>query len=160
MKKQSQAIHSGPQISKAVQNKHVEVTNKKTNVQAMSPAPELEGSSHEIRSLTGPPPLDLLNQDKLSERVKEDPRKLQLLVDTIEQKLKDFGVDAQVMNILLGPIITRFEIQPSPGTLASKITGLSRDLARSLSVSSVRVVEVITGKTFIGIEIPNKKRHS
>jgi S-DNA-T family DNA segregation ATPase FtsK/SpoIIIE len=104
------------------------------------------------------PPLDLLNQDKLSEKIKEDPKKLQLLAQAIEDKLNDFGVDAKVMNILLGPIITRFEIQPAPGTKASKITGLARDLARSLSVSSVRVVEVIPGKTYIGLEIPNRKR--
>lgn len=104
------------------------------------------------------PSLDLLNQDKSSERIKEDPKKLQLLAQAIECKLKDFGVSAKVMNILLGPIITRFEIQPAPGTKASKITGLARDLARSLSVSSVRIVEVITGKTFIGLEIPNRNR--
>ena len=104
------------------------------------------------------PPLDLLNQDKLSEKIKEDPKKLQLLAQAIEDKLKDFGVDAKVMNILLGPIITRFEIQPAPGTKASKITGLARDLARSLSVPSVRVVEVIPGKTYIGLEIPNRRR--
>lgn len=116
------------------------------------------GGHYEVQETAGPPPLDLLNQDKLSEKIKEDPKKLQILAQAIEDKLKDFGVDAKVMNILLGPIITRFEIQPSPGTKASKITGLAKDLARSLSVSSVRVVEVITGKTFIGIEIPNKKR--
>lgn len=116
------------------------------------------GSHYEVLEENVPPPLDLLNQDKLSEKIKEDPKKLQILAQAIEDKLKDFGVDAKVMNILLGPIITRFEIQPSPGTKASKITGLAKDLARSLSVSSVRVVEVITGKTFIGIEIPNKKR--
>jgi S-DNA-T family DNA segregation ATPase FtsK/SpoIIIE len=104
------------------------------------------------------PPLDLLNQDKLSEKIKEDPKKLQLLAQAIEDKLKDFGVDAKVMNILLGPIITRFEVQPAPGTKASKITGLARDLARSLSVPSVRVVEVIPGKTYIGLEIPNRRR--
>lgn len=104
------------------------------------------------------PSLDLLNQDRSSEKIKEDPKKLQILADAIETKLKDFGVTAKVMNILLGPIITRFEIQPAPGTKASKITGLSRDLARSLSVPSVRVVEVISGKTYIGLEIPNKNR--
>lgn len=109
-------------------------------------------------TLSSTPPLDLLNQDKLSEKIKEDPKKLQLLAQAIEDKLNDFGVDAKVMNILLGPIITRFEIQPAPGTKASKITGLARDLARSLSVSSVRVVEVIPGKTYIGLEIPNRKR--
>ena len=119
---------------------------------------EASTQSAEKNYESSPPPLDLLNQDKLTERIKEDPQKLQLLAQAIEDKLKDFGVKAKVMNILLGPIITRFEIQPAPGTKASKITGLSRDLARSLSVTSVRVVEVIAGKTYIGLEIPNKNR--
>ena len=156
--KPSQAIHSGPQISKVRRSKSHQAASQASTESAVGDINSLSGSTIEIQALSGPPPLDLLNQDKLSEKIKEDPRKLQLLADMIEQKLKDFGVDAQVMNILLGPIITRFEIQPSPGTKASKITGLAKDLARSLSVSSVRVVEVITGKTFIGIEIPNKKR--
>ena len=155
--KPSQAIHSGPQIRKTRRSKSSSAAQPSSSLTS-SDTDSLSGSTIEIQALSGPPPLDLLNQDKLSEKIKEDPRKLQLLADAIEQKLKDFGVDAQVMNILLGPIITRFEIQPSPGTKASKITGLAKDLARSLSVSSVRVVEVITGKTFIGIEIPNKKR--
>ncbi|MEC8882872.1 MAG: DNA translocase FtsK 4TM domain-containing protein [Pseudomonadota bacterium] len=115
-------------------------------------------SMNNVNSEEIKPSLDLLNQDKASERIKEDPRKLQLLAQAIEAKLKDFGVIAKVMNILLGPIITRFEIQPAPGTKASKITGLSRDLARSLSVASLRVVEVISGKSYIGLEIPNKNR--
>ncbi|MBL4607256.1 MAG: DNA translocase FtsK 4TM domain-containing protein [Pseudomonadales bacterium] len=74
------------------------------------------------------------------------------------EKLKDFGVVAEVYDIIAGPVVTRFEIQPAPGVKASRISGLARDLARSLAVVSVRVVEVIAGKTFVGIEIPNQHR--
>lgn len=86
------------------------------------------------------------------------PDALEAMSQLLENKLKDFNVDAQVVHIQPGPVITRFEIQPAPGTKASKITGLARDLARSMSVVSVRVVEVIPGKSTIGIEIPNEKR--
>ena len=69
-----------------------------------------------------------------------------------------FGITATVEEVLPGPIVTRFEINPAPGVKVSQISNLSKDLARSLSVSSVRVVEVIEGKSFVGIEIPNEKR--
>ncbi len=76
------------------------------------------------------------------------------------KKLKDFNVDITVETVQPGPVITRFEIEPAPGIKASQIVGLSRDLARSLSVISVRVVENIPGKTVIGIEIPNQHRET
>ena len=76
----------------------------------------------------------------------------------LELKLKDFGVQAEVVAAHPGPVITRYEIQPAPGTKASKISGLAKDLARSLAVISVRVVEVIPGKSVMGIEIPNDDR--
>ena len=76
----------------------------------------------------------------------------------LELKLKDFGIDATVEEVLPGPIVTRFEINPAPGVKVNQISNLSKDLARSLSVSSVRIVEVIEGKSFIGIEVPNDKR--
>ncbi|MCY4471957.1 MAG: DNA translocase FtsK [Kistimonas sp.] len=76
----------------------------------------------------------------------------------LEQKLADFGVEVRVCAVHPGPVITRFEVQPAAGIKASRITGLARDLARSLAVVSVRVVEVIPGKTVVGIEIPNEKR--
>ena len=76
----------------------------------------------------------------------------------LELKLKDFGVIAEVVAVHPGPVITRFEIQPAAGTKASKISNLARDLARSLAVVSVRVVEVIPGKSVMGIEIPNEDR--
>lgn len=76
----------------------------------------------------------------------------------VELKLKDFGVEAQVMEVHPGPVITRFEIELAPGVKVSKISNLAKDLARSLSTISVRVVEVIPGKTYVGIEIPNESR--
>ena len=83
---------------------------------------------------------------------------LNLLADLLESKLDEFGVEAKVVSVLPGPVVTRFEIQPAPGTKASKITNISQDIARSLAVSSVRVVEVIEGKSVVGIEIPNTNR--
>lgn len=76
----------------------------------------------------------------------------------LELKLRDFGVEAEVENVMPGPVVTRFEIQPAPGVKVSRITNLAKDLARSLAVISVRVVEVIPGKTVVGIEIPNEDR--
>ena len=76
----------------------------------------------------------------------------------LELKLKDFGIDIEVIAVNPGPVITRFEVQPAPGVKVSRISNLVKDLARSLAVISVRVVEVIPGKTVIGIEIPNEKR--
>ena len=83
---------------------------------------------------------------------------LNQLADLLESKLDEFGVEAKVVSVLPGPVVTRFEIQPAPGTKASKITNISQDIARSLAVSSVRVVEVIEGKSVVGIEIPNTNR--
>lgn len=97
---------------------------------------------------------------------KPDPKKkrgysneaLEALSRLLELKLKDFGVIAQVVAVHPGPVITRFEIQPAPGVKVNKISNLVKDLARSLAVISVRVVEVIPGKSVVGIEIPNKDR--
>lgn len=76
----------------------------------------------------------------------------------VEVKLLDFSVDAKVVGVYPGPVVTRFELDLAPGVKVSKITGLSKDLARSLSAISVRVVEVIPGKSFIGLELPNQHR--
>ncbi len=83
---------------------------------------------------------------------------LEALSRLVELKLADFGVEVEVVAVHPGPVITRFEMQPAPGVKASKITALSKDLARSLSVQSVLVVEVIPGKTVVGLEIPNEHR--
>ena len=83
---------------------------------------------------------------------------LNQIAELLEAKLEEFGIEATVESVLPGPVVTRFEIQPAPGTKASKITNIAQDIARSLSVSSVRVVEVIEGKSYVGIEIPNNNR--
>ncbi len=80
------------------------------------------------------------------------------LSQLVEQRLSDFGVEARVVAVLPGPVITRFELDLAPGVKVSKITGLAKDIARSLSAVSVRVVEVIPGKSVIGLEIPNENR--
>ena len=83
---------------------------------------------------------------------------LEAISRLVEIKLKDFGIEVQVEAVHPGPVITRFELQPAPGVKVSQISNLSKDLARSLSTTSVRVVEVIPGKTTIGLEIPNEHR--
>lgn len=83
---------------------------------------------------------------------------LQALSRQVELKLKDFGVEVQVVEVQPGPVVTRFELQPAAGIKVSRISGLAKDLARALSLSSVRVVEVIPGKPVVGLEIPNEYR--
>lgn len=83
---------------------------------------------------------------------------LEAMSRMLELKLKDFGIVVEVTEVLPGPVVTRFEIQPAPGVKVSRITNLAKDLARSLAVISVRVVEVIEGKSVVGIEIPNQER--
>ncbi|WP_235991385.1 DNA translocase FtsK [Halopseudomonas xiamenensis] len=103
------------------------------------------------------PPIALLDPpSKISKGF--SPESLEGMSRLLELKLKDFGVEAEVEKVQPGPVITRFEIQPAPGVKVSKISNLAKDLARSLAVISVRVVEVIPGKTTIGIEIPNEDR--
>ena len=86
------------------------------------------------------------------------PEALEAMSRQVELKLKDFNIDVEVVAVHPGPVITRFELEPAPGIKASRITNLAKDLARSLSTVSVRVVEVIPGKTCIGLEIPNEQR--
>ena len=103
------------------------------------------------------PTTDLLDRvlDDGSSLTKDE---LDKVADDLEIKLLEFGVEAKVVSVIPGPVVTRFETQPAPGTKASRITNIAQDIARSLSVSSVRVVEVIPGKPYVGIEIPNTNR--
>ncbi len=105
------------------------------------------------------PPLDLLDPARKTGRGYSDAQ-IEDLSRLVEVKLKDFGVQSQVVAAYPGPVVTLFELQLAPGTKSSKITGLSKDLARALSKISVRVVEVIPGKSVIGIEIPNEERET
>ncbi len=106
------------------------------------------------------PNLALLNVPGEDHKKGYSEEALEAMSRLLELKLADFNVQATVQAVYPGPVITRFEIQPAAGTKASKITGLAKDLARSLAVISVRVVEVIPGKSVVGIEIPNEDRES
>ena len=86
------------------------------------------------------------------------PEEIEGISRLVEEKLADFNIEATVVGVFPGPVITRFELDLAPGVKVSKISGLSKDLARAMSAISVRVVEVIPGKSVIGLELPNKKR--
>lgn len=104
------------------------------------------------------PPVSLLDPSDEKGDKGFSEESLNAMSRLLEIKLKDFGVLAEVVSVLPGPVVTRFEIQPAAGVKASRITNLAKDLARSMAVVSVRVVEVIPGKTVMGIEIPNEHR--
>lgn len=103
------------------------------------------------------PPLHLLDEPKPQTDQYSDEA-LQAMSRQVEMKLKDFGITVEVTAVHPGPVITRFELQPAAGVKVSQISNLSKDLARSLSVVSVRIVEIIPGKSVIGVEIPNENR--
>lgn len=104
------------------------------------------------------PPITLLNESPPSADKAFSNITFEELSALVEQRLSDFGVEVKVVAVHPGPVITRFELELAPGIKVSKITGLAKDIARSLSAVSVRVVEVIPGKSVIGLEIPNENR--
>lgn len=106
------------------------------------------------------PPLDLLNAPSPSADKPFTNISFEELSQLVEQRLADFGVDVKVVAVHPGPVVTRFELDLAPGIKVSKITGLAKDIARSLSAVSVRIVEVIPGKSVIGLEIPNENRET
>ncbi len=123
--------------------------------------PSDQGSHGGHKSLTRQiPSMDLLDPPELQTDNGYTAEELEDMSRLLETKLKDFGVVAEVVEVNPGPVITRFELQPAPGVKASKITNLAKDLARSMAVSSVRVVEVIPGKSVVGVEIPNASRQT
>jgi S-DNA-T family DNA segregation ATPase FtsK/SpoIIIE len=104
------------------------------------------------------PPLSLLNPQPPAAEKAFASISFEELSQLVEQRLSDFGVEVKVVAVHPGPVITRFELDLAPGIKVSKITGLAKDIARSLSAVSVRIVEVIPGKSVIGLEIPNENR--
>jgi len=132
-----------------------------------TPAPALEKSERVEKERQVPlfeppkanelPPLALLDDPPPHEPI-YSAEALEALSRLVEMKLKDFGIDVEVVAVQPGPVVTRFELRPAPGVKASQITTLAKDLARALSVLSVRVVEVIPGKNVMGLEIANEKR--
>ncbi|WP_197411810.1 DNA translocase FtsK [Psychrobacter sp. P11G3] len=109
-------------------------------------------------SLTPIPEVSILDKPDPDRKPSYTIAELEQLSELLEIKLQEFNVKASVVNAIPGPVVTRFEVELAAGVKASKVTGISRDLARSLSMASLRVVEVIPGKPYIGIEVPNKKR--
>jgi S-DNA-T family DNA segregation ATPase FtsK/SpoIIIE len=106
------------------------------------------------------PPISLLNEAPVHTDRGFSADDLEKMSRLLEIKLREFNIEAEVTSVLPGPVITRFEIQPAPGVKVSRISNIAKDLARSLAVISVRVVEVIPGKSVVGIEIPNEDRET
>ena len=105
------------------------------------------------------PQVDLLDSAP-SHQQGVDAQTLEMTSRLIEKKLKDFGVEVRVVAAAPGPVITRYEIEPATGVKGSQIVNLSRDLARSLSLVSIRVIETIPGKNLMALELPNAKRQT
>jgi S-DNA-T family DNA segregation ATPase FtsK/SpoIIIE len=142
-------------------NKQESIPSKQQEIKTETKLKEVDAPAQDqlntVEKKTKMPSTQLLDRalDDGSSLSEAELNELALLLET---KLEEFGIEASVETVLPGPVVTRFEIQPAPGTKASKITNIAQDIARSLSVSSVRVVEVIEGKSVVGIEIPNTNR--
>ena len=153
---------------KMVITEHVEREKKRTPPKIKPAKVKTEKSEREEKEKQRPlfdapvtgtmPPLELLDPNDNDPDAGYSKEALEGLSKLLELKLADFGITAEVVAVYPGPVVTRFEIQPAPGIKVSRISGLAKDLARSLAVISVRVVEVIPGKSVVGIEIPNEHR--
>ena len=159
-KPESVAVPTLKQPLKAIKEKAQEVIEeKKIKIQPFEK--KSTGSSivqGKLFEQTELPSLNLLSHQDGPQETGYSAEKLEEMSRLLEQKLADFGVKIEVVAVNPGPVITRFEIQPAPGVKASKITNLASDLARSLAMVSVRVVEVIPGKSVMGLEVPNENR--
>ncbi|MDP2546785.1 DNA translocase FtsK [Oceanobacter sp. 4_MG-2023] len=119
---------------------------------------DLQAGNEPQPELSPLPSIAVLDPPRKDQAFGFSDERLQDMSRLLVQKLADFGVKITVTGVAPGPVITRFEIQPAPGVKASKITNLAKDLARSMAMISVRVVEVIPGKSVMGIEVPNENR--
>ena len=156
---------------KQARKETVETDQKKaalrTKPRIEQPAPRVEKSERVEKERQVPlfetvksgelPPLKLLD-DPPQHAESYSPEALEAMSRLVELKLKDFGVEVEVVAVQPGPVVTRFELRPAPGVKVSQVSSLAKDLARALSAISVRVVEVIPGKSVMGLEIPNEKR--
>lgn len=137
--------------------------NATTNATNSAPTTATKRSLATDTSGASAAPIDLLPTIELLDRPNKtanplSQEELDQISSTVEEVLKDFGVDVQVAGVQPGPVITRFELDLAPGVKVSKISNLAKDIARSLSALAVRVVEVIPGKSYVGLELPNKQR--
>lgn len=142
--------HPAPRIEPVIER--VE-TSKRAEREKQVPLFEIPGGS-EL------PPLSLLDVPDIKRPPQFSKQSLETMSRLLEKKLLDFNVQIRVVEVHPGPVITRFEVEPAPGVKAVQIANLARDLARSLSVISLRVVENIPGKTTVGIEVPNEVRET
>ncbi|MEQ8955373.1 MAG: DNA translocase FtsK 4TM domain-containing protein, partial [Gammaproteobacteria bacterium] len=131
---------------------------KKAPVPSQRVQKERQGTLFAATSVKELPAIALLDAWHETNEAGFSKESLEAMSKLLELKLNDFGIEIEVTAVNPGPVITRFEVQPAPGVKVSRISNLVKDLARSLAVISVRVVEVIPGKTVIGIEIPNEQR--
>ncbi len=127
---------------------------------APAPASPDSGAPRPVAVLPGLPGLDLLEEYDADASGGYSRESLAEMAQLLELKLADFRVEAKVVSVTPGPVVTRFELQPAAGVKVSKFTALAKDLARSLAVVSVRIVEIIPGKSVVGIEIPNERRET
>ena len=158
------------QLSRKIEiQQHVETQKLRTPPKIKAPSKPVEKSERaekekQVNLFQDMVPAGELPALELLDPASHDPNKgfskeaLEGMSRLLELKLKDFGITAEVVAVYPGPVITRFEIQPAAGVKVSRISNLAKDLARSLAVISVRVVEVIPGKSVVGIEIPNEDR--
>jgi S-DNA-T family DNA segregation ATPase FtsK/SpoIIIE len=167
---QRRELASGQQRKQARQGAVREEQKKTANrppprIEAAAPTPEKSERVERERQVPlfdAPPSSELPALTLLDEPVAREPsyspEALEAMSRLVELKLRDFGVEAEVVAVQPGPVVTRFELRPAPGVKVSQISNLSKDLARALSTISVRVVEIIPGKPVVGLEIPNEKR--
>ncbi|WP_426417708.1 DNA translocase FtsK [Aestuariirhabdus sp. LZHN29] len=169
-RRESREIQKVKQERKVVIAQEVKRQKAREPVKIAAPVKKLESSKRVVKERQASlfdepvkgalPPLSLLDDADKSAVHGYSAESLEGMSKLLELKLKDFGVIAEVVAVHPGPVVTRFEIQPAAGVKVSKITNLAKDLARSLAVISVRVVEVIPGKSVVGIEIPNEDRNT
>ena len=159
-KRRKQLIEEQVEINERRVSPIIETISEKKMEESKRSSLERQGNLFKIEAVEGLPALHLLDDEESSKGRGYSDEDLQALSRLLELKLKDYGIEAEVSSVFPGPVITRFEIQPAAGVKVSRITSLAKDLARSLAVISVRVVEVIPGKSVVGIEIPNVDRET
>ena len=168
-RKQNMITQQRLEQRKRVLDIHLEKQRQRVPPTIKTPAPkrtrnsprvekERQGTLFAASSVKQLPAIGLLDAWHESNDSGFSKQSLEAMSKLLELKLADFGIDVEVTAVNPGPVITRFEVQPAPGIKVSRISNLAKDLARSLAIVSVRIVEVIPGKTVIGIEIPNEKR--
>ena len=140
-----------PKIEPVVKEPEPSVRSEKERQKPLFDSKQMTTTSQEL------PPLSLLDNPAARQGGYSEEA-LEAMSRQVEHKLRDFGVQVEVVAVNPGPVVTRFELQPAPGVKVSQISNLSKDLARAMSAISVRVVEVIPGKSVVGLEIPNENR--